>query len=138
MAVVEGKLVNENIEALFRASVACAGIGPVGSIFGSVEAEIGGVDYEYIFRAGRPSRVITSIAGGQRTVFAVFPNAIVTNITSSFTVFNGTITLNAVRSSSGIITASLTILRPGRVTLRASSTLQHGVLLLTRSVSCSR
>lgn len=137
MAVVEGRIDVENAEALFRATADCLGGDPVGSIFGCFDAEINDRDFQYVFKADRPSRVNT-ITGTNRSVRVVYRNATVTNITSRFSVFNATITLVARRRSSGRIDATLTITRPGRVTLRASGRLERGVIIVTRSISCTR
>ena len=137
MAVVQGRIDVENAEALFRATADCFDNEPSGSIFGCFEAEINDRDFQYVFRADRPSRVVTT-TGTTRSVTVVYRNATVTNITSIFSVFNATITLVARRRSSGAINATLTIRRPGRVTLRASGTLRRGVIIVNRAVSCRR
>ena len=135
MAVVEGRIDGRDSEALFRATADCSGNRPVGSIFGCLEAEINDRDFQYVFRADRPISVVTT-TGRTRSVTVVYRNATVTNITSRFSVFNATITLVARRRSSGRIDATLTIRRPGRVTLRVSGRLRNGVIIVNRAVSC--
>jgi len=136
VSVVQGRIDVENAEALFRSTADCINREPVGSIFGCFDAEINDRDFQYVFRANRPSRVVTS-TGTNRRVTVVYPAATVTNITSRFTVFNATITLVSRRRSNGTIIATLTIRRPGRVTLRASGILRNGVIIVNRTVSCS-
>jgi len=136
VAVVEGRIDARNAETTFRATADCSNNEPTGSIFGCLEAEINDRDFRYVFKADRPSRVVTT-TGRTRSVTVVYRNATVTNITSRFSVFNATITLVARRSSSGVINATLTIRRPGRVTLRASGRLQNGVIIVNRAVSCN-
>jgi|CZCB01.1.fsa_nt_gi hypothetical protein len=135
VAVVEGRIDARDAEATFRATADCVNNEPTGSIFGCLEAEINDRDFRYVFKADRASRVVTT-TGTTRSVTAVYRNATVTNITSRFSVFNATITLEARRSSSGVINATLTIRRPGRVTLRASGRLRNGVIIVNRAVSC--
>lgn len=137
-AIVSGEIETLTRNAEFRASVTCLRTGPSGSIVGELEAVINGREFDYVFRSSRPTRIVTSRLGITRRVSLVFHNVTVTNLTSRFTTTNATITLVARRSSTGRRTATLTIVRPGRVTLRASGLLEDGRISVFRVVSCSR
>jgi uncharacterized protein YndB with AHSA1/START domain len=133
--VVRGEIDNRN-DAEFRAVVSCPG--PSGSIRGEIDAVINGRRIEYSFRSTRPSRLVASRSGNTRSVNATFRNARVTNRTSGGTTTGATITLSARRRSTGRRTATLTIRRPGRATLRASGVLDDSVITVNRRVSCRR
>lgn len=133
--IVRGEIDARN-DADFRAVVSCPG--PTGSIRGEIDAVINGRQIEYSFRSTRPSRLVASRSGNTRTVNATFRNATVTNRSSGVTTTGATITLTARRSSTGRRTATLTIRRPGRATLRSSGVLDDGVVTVNRGVSCTR
>jgi hypothetical protein len=133
--IVRGDIDGRN-DAEFRAVVSCPG--PTGSIRGQIDAVISGREIEYSFRSTRPTRLVASRSGNTRSVNAVFSNARVTNRRSGVTTTGATITLTARRSSTGRRTATLTIRRPGRATLRSSGTLDDSVITVNRRVSCRR
>lgn len=133
--IVRGDIDGRN-DAQFRAVVSCPG--PSGSIRGEIEAVIDGREIEYSFRSTRPTRLVASRSGNTRSVRAVFSNGTVTNQNSGVTTTGATITLTARRSSTGRRTATLTITRPGRATLRSSGILDDGVITVNRGVSCTR
>lgn len=135
--VVSGEIEGIN-ETEFRAVASCLSTGPSGSIVGEFEALISGREFDYVFRSSRPTSITaTRGAGTIRYVRIVFRNATVVNLTSHFTTTGATIVLVARRSSTGRRTATLTILRPGRVTLQASGFLEDGAVSVFRQVTCS-
>jgi hypothetical protein len=136
-AIVRGNIEGRN-EAEFRAVVSCLRSGPSGSIRGEFDAIVNGREYEYTFRSSRPTLIRTRRSGITRFVRVRFRNATVINHTSNFTTTGATIILTARRRSTGRRSATLTILRPGRVTLRASGFLDDGRVSVFRRVRCSR
>lgn len=136
-AIVSGNIEGRN-EAEFRAVVSCLRSGPSGSIRGEFDALINRREFEYTFRSSRPTLIRTRRSGITRFVRVRFRNATVINHTSNFTTTGATIILTARRSSTGRRSATLTIFRPGRVTLRASGFLDDGRVSVFRRVSCSR
>ncbi|MGI5921639.1 MAG: hypothetical protein ACOX6I_07870 [Syntrophomonadaceae bacterium] len=136
-AIVRGEISNRN-DTEFRAEVTCLRSGPSGFIRGEFDALINGRDFDYSFSSNRPTSIVTRRSGRTRFVQVVFRNARVRNHTSNFTTTGATITLTARRSSTGRRTATLTIRRPGRVTLRASGFLEDGRVAVFRRVSCRR
>jgi len=136
-AIVRGHIENRN-EAEFRARVSCLSSGPSGSISGEFDLESGRRDNEYTFHSSSPTRIITRRSGITRFVYVVFRNATVHNRRSNFTTAGATIILRATRSSTGRRSATLTILRPGRTTLRASGFFEEGRISVFRRVSCTR
>jgi hypothetical protein len=136
-AIVSGDIEGRN-EAEFRAVVSCLSSGPSGSIRGELDALINGREFEYTFRSSRPTLITTRRSGITRFVHVHFRNATVINHTSNFTTTGATIILTARRGSTGRRSATLTIFRPGKVTLRASGFLDEGRISVYRQVSCSR
>jgi hypothetical protein len=136
-AIVSGEIEGRN-ETEFRAVVSCLSSGPSGSIRGEFEVLINGREFDYTFRSSRPTLITTRRSGITRFVHVHFRNATVINHTSHFTTTGATIILTARRSSTGRRSATLTIIRPGRVTLRASGFLEDGRVSVFRRVSCSR
>jgi hypothetical protein len=134
-AIVRGEIENRN-DAQFRATVSCLRSGPSGSIRGELSAIMRGREFEYTFRSSWPTRIIARRSGRTRFVFVIFRNATVINRTSNFTTSRATIILTARRSATGRNTATLSILRPGRATLRASGFLDDGRISVFRQVSC--
>ena len=136
-AIASGEIDSRN-DAEFRAVLSCLSSGPSGSIRGEIEATIGGREFDYTFRSSRPIRIVARRPGITRYNFATFRNATVTNQTRNLTTTGATIRLTARRNSNGRRSATLTILRPGRSTLRASGFLDDGRTSVSRPVSCSR
>lgn len=134
-AIVRGEIGNRN-DAQFSATVSCLRSGPSGSIRGELSAIIRGREFEYTFRSSRPTRVITRRSGRTRYVYVIFRNATVINHTSNFTTSRATIILTARTNARGRSTATLSIYRTGRATLRASGPLEDGRISVFRQVSC--
>jgi hypothetical protein len=132
--IVSGEIEGRN-EAEFRAVVSCPG--PTGSIRGEMEVVINGREFEYTFHSTRPTRLIARRSGITRFIFIAFRRVTVHNLTSHFTTTGATLTLTARRSSTGRRTATLTIRRPGRITLRASGFLEEGRTSVFRAVNCT-
>lgn len=137
--VVSGEIETLTRECEFRAVGSCLSTGPSGSIFGDLEAIIGGREFDYIFHSTRCTSVrALRGAGTIREVRLVYRSVTVHNLTSHFTTTGATIVVVARRSSTGRRTATITIFRPGRVTLQASGFLEDGAVSVFRQVTCSR
>lgn len=136
-AIVRGEIENRN-DTQFRATVSCLRSGPSGSIRGEFNTEARGRDIEYTFRSNRPTRIITRRSGRTRYVYVIFRNATVINHTNNVTTSRATIILTARRNARGRSSATLSIYRPGRATLRASGFLDDGRVSVYRQVSCRR
>lgn len=136
-AIVSGEIEGRN-KTEFRAVMSCLRSGPSGSIRGEFEAVINRREIEFSFRSSTATRIIARRSGITRYVYVVFRNARVTNLNRRFTTYGATIILSARRSTTGRYTATLTIIRPGRVTLRASGFLEEGRISVYRQVSCRR
>ncbi|MGE5397666.1 MAG: hypothetical protein ACM3MK_09075 [Chitinophagales bacterium] len=135
--VVSGEIETLTRDCEFRATGSCIP-GPSGSITGELEAIINGREFEYTFHSTRCTSVTaTRGAGTIRFVRLVYRNATVHNLTSHFTTTGATIVVVARRSSTGRRTATVTIFRPGRVTLQASGFLEDGQVSVFRQVACS-
>lgn len=134
--VVGGEIETFTRDCEFRATGSCVP-GPLGSIGGELEAIISGREFDYVFHSSRCTSV-TAIrgAGTIRYVRLVYRGATVHNLTSNFTTTGATIVVVARRSSTGRRTATITIYRPGRVTLQASGFLEEGQVSVYRQVTC--
>ncbi|MGE5416657.1 MAG: hypothetical protein ACM3UZ_07830 [Acidobacteriota bacterium] len=136
--VVGGEIETLTRDCEFRATGSCVP-GPSGSIVGELEAIIGGREFDYVFHSSRCTSVTASRGAGTiRYVRLVYRSATVHNLTSNFTTTGATIVVVARRSSTGRRTATITIYRPGRVTLQASGFLEEGQVSVYRQVTCSQ
>ncbi|MGE5370460.1 MAG: hypothetical protein ACM3QZ_00590 [Solirubrobacterales bacterium] len=136
MVVVEGKLTAGNGTALFRTSAACAGIQPVGEIFGSARVVIGGKPFEYVFLGNEMNFVEGFETKDARQVVAEFKNVKVTNLTRLFTVRNGVLYLETFQLPGQKLQSLFRILRPGRADIELSGRLSPGVMIIPGFESC--
>jgi hypothetical protein len=134
-AIVRG-VIQGNNQAQFQTTLSCSNSAPYGSISGEFEVNQNGRGNTFIFRSNSPSRIITRRAGITRYVYAAFGNVTLINRRTGVVINNARIVLTARKNANGRRSATLTIYRPGRMTLTASGFLANGRVFVGRNVSC--